>query len=202
MACGVLVAPAFPHAHSKYRHSSLFLEIFYNFICRSLSAIIQGATPIFKDVNHINPADNMPAMVVYILFSEIVISCEYIPLVDIIPIISHRRKSLEQPNVIAAVYPFVRTSNKTFDKSRFCAGRNQHIGDKRAINSTPGVITPHTIAITHPPLQPFYQLFSLLRILDTDKARCSKFHTISPIQIRKPPPTGCAPKSHGRTPCR
>lgn len=85
--------------------------MFNDFIYRSLSAIIQGVTPIFKDVNHINPADNMPAMVVYILFSEIVISCEYIPLVDIIPIISHRRQCLKQLDILAAVYGRVSFGN-------------------------------------------------------------------------------------------
>lgn len=83
--------------------------MFNDFIYRSLSAIIQGVTPIFKDVNHINPADNMPAMVVYILFSEIVISCEYIPLVDIIPIISHRRQCLEQLDILTAVVTRIAT---------------------------------------------------------------------------------------------
>ena len=63
----------------------------------------------------------MPAMVVYILFSEIVISCEYIPLVDIIPIISHRHQSLEQLDVIAAV-------DKPENRKPFCCTRTCHIG--------------------------------------------------------------------------
>lgn len=172
--------------------------MFNDFICRSLSAIIQGVTPIFKDVNHINPADNMPAMVVYILFSEIVISCEYIPLVDIIPIISHRRKSLEQLNVIAAVYKiihfFPKNHKRFFRKVVMPSIESCYV--REYIKRDNFSVRP----VYH--VQEFNKFSSLLRILDTDKAWGCEFHTISPIRICKPLPTGFDPMFRGRKPCR
>lgn len=120
----------------------------------------------------------------------------------IIVLVVHCRQRLEQLNVIAAVDGRVFVAcifgfelvDAVFGSLIIVANPVHLVSDFKPINPAtmkgiPAVEQATGAYIIPDSFQPFSQFLALLHILDANKARCFKFHTISPTQIRKPRPT-------------